>query len=286
MWWGAKNPAAVREIRPRAGPPPAPRRPPSPPSPVPRHTPRRNARRPTQKFIIPPPPQPSHTAPSPTAAKAAAAVQSASYAVQSAAGAVPKPQQEVRRERERGGGTEGGCFFLILWLTRAPPPPFSHAQVVAAVGQSFADKVTDSFNKFNYSSVPWDSIAHKVNSGEREREKRGRGGGKGKNNKTGTPRLIPSTPPSPPFSSSGADLAAKRVYKKVEGALPKVNETEASDKIQAPVRALNATKTAVSQFVDNTFTWAKPVGLNKTVNSPLVRKLVNKTLINPVRGTK
>ena len=65
----------------------------------------------------------------------------------------------------------------------------------------------------------------------------------------------------------------------MENALPKLNETEASDKIQAPVRALNATKSAVNQFVENSFTWAKPVGLNKTVNSALVRKLLNKTMV-------
>ena len=104
--------------------------------------------------------------------------------------------------------------------------------------------------------------------------------------KEGRSQLTALPPSSPPPPSSGADLAAKRVYKKVEGALPKVNETEASAKIQAPVKALNATKAAVSQFVDNTFTWAKPVGLNKTVNSPLVRKLVNKTIINPVRDKR
>ena len=83
-------------------------------------------------------------------------------------------------------------------------------------------------------------------------------------------------------TSPGADLAAKRVYKKVEGALPKINETEAAAKIQAPVRALNATKTALATWQADTFTWAKPVGLNKTVNSPLVKQAINKTVFNPV----
>ena len=95
------------------------------------------------------------------------------------------------------------------------------------------------------------------------------------------PPTFPFFSPSSPFLL-GADLAAKRVYKKVEGALPKINETEASAKIQAPVKALNATKSAITQFVDSTFTWQKPAGLNKTVNSPLIKALVNKTVINPV----
>ena len=63
----------------------------------------------------------------------------------------------------------------MVALVSSPPLTFSSpcfpCQVVAAVGQSFADKVTDSFNKFNYSSVPWDAIAHKVNSGKKKGKK-------------------------------------------------------------------------------------------------------------------
>lgn len=68
----------------------------------------------------------------------------------------------------------------------------------------------------------------------------------------------------------------------MENALPKVNETELSAKIQAPVRMLNKTKSDISQWQADTFTWTKPTGLNKTVNSPLIKQLVNKTVINPV----
>lgn len=76
--------------------------------------------------------------------------------------------------------------LFFLFCSHAPPLTnhfiflfFNHPKVVAAVSQSFADKVTDSFNKFNYSSVPWDAIAHKVNSGEcgmgrAERKRRGK----------------------------------------------------------------------------------------------------------------
>ena len=206
-----------------------------------------------------------------------------------------------------GQGGEGAGSEGVRRGADTPPPSPAPPQVVAAVSQQFADKVTTSFNKFNYSAVPWDDIAHKVNG--------------------------------------GADLAAKRVYKKVEAVLPKINETEASAKIRAPVAALNKTKVgsrggsgwvaaaAASLAAPpaasltpspslqphsrrSTPLWtahsrgrsrcgeggadgarrasgdasADPpppppspaqTGLNKTLNSPLLKKLVNKTVVNP-----
>ena len=111
---------------------------------------------------------------------------------------------------------------------------------VAALGQSFADKVTGAFNTFNYSSVPWNSIAHKVNT--------------------------------------QADRAAKQVYAKIENKLPAVNETALEAKLHAPVEKLNATVTKVKAKVAGAIEWEAPTKLNATINNPKFKDAVNKTV--------
>ena len=111
---------------------------------------------------------------------------------------------------------------------------------VAALGQSFADKVTGAFNTFNYSSVPWNSIAHKVNT--------------------------------------QADKAAKQVYAKIENKLPAVNETALEAKLHAPVEKLNATVSKVKAKVAGAIEWEAPTKLNATINNPKFKDAVNKTV--------
>ena len=118
--------------------------------------------------------------------------------------------------------------------------PKPAAAEVAVLGQSFADKVTGAFNTFNYSSVPWNAIAHKVNT--------------------------------------QADRAAKQVYAKIENKLPAVNETALSEKLQAPVAVLNSTLTTVKAKVAGAVEWEAPVKLNATINNPKFKDMVNKTV--------
>ena len=129
-------------------------------------------------------------------------------------------------------------------LAAVPKPS---EDVLAAIGQSFADKVTQSANGFNYTQVPWNKIAHKVNK--------------------------------------GADDAAKRFYRKIEDKVPHIDEKKASAFIQAPVTALNETVTTTKALAQDTFTWAPPTALNETVNSPGFKQFVNRTIINPVWKT-
>lgn len=129
-------------------------------------------------------------------------------------------------------------------LAAVPKPS---EDVLAAIGQSFADKVTKAANDFNYTQVPWNKIAHKVNK--------------------------------------GADDAAKRFYRKIEDKVPHVDEKKASAFIQAPVVALNETVTNTKAAVQNTFTWQPPTALNETINSPGFKQFVNRTIINPVWKT-
>ena len=129
-------------------------------------------------------------------------------------------------------------------LAAVPKPS---EDVLAAIGQSFADKVTQSANGFNYTQVPWNKIAHRVNK--------------------------------------GADDAAKRFYRKIEDKVPHIDEKKASEFIQAPVVALNETVATTKALAQDTFTWAPPTGLNETVNSAGFKQLVNRTIINPVWKT-
>lgn len=129
-------------------------------------------------------------------------------------------------------------------LAAVPKPS---EDVLAAIGQSFADKVTKAANDFNYTQVPWNKIAHKVNK--------------------------------------GADDVAKRFYRKIEDKVPHVDEKKASAFIQAPVVALNETVTNTKAAVQNTFTWQPPTALNETINSPGFKQFVNRTIINPVWKT-
>lgn len=130
-------------------------------------------------------------------------------------------------------------------LAAVPKPS---EDVLAAIGQSFADKVTQSANGFNYTQVPWNKIAHRVNK--------------------------------------GADDAAKRFYRKIEDKVPHIDEKKASAFIQAPVVALNETVTTTKALAQDTFTWAPPTQLNETVNSPGFKQFVNRTIINPVSWSK
>lgn len=129
-------------------------------------------------------------------------------------------------------------------LAAVPKPS---EDVLTAIGQSFADKVTKSANDFNYTQVPWNKIAHRVNK--------------------------------------GADDAAKRFYRKIEDKVPHVDEKKASAFIQAPVAALNETVSNTKAVVKDTFTWAPPTGLNATINSAGFKQFVNRTIVNPIWKT-
>jgi hypothetical protein len=88
--------------------------------------------------------------------------------------------------------------------------------------------------------VPWNSIAHKVNT--------------------------------------QADKAAKQVYAKIENKLPAVNETALAEKLHAPVEKLNSTVSTVKAKVAGAIEWEPPSKLNATINNPKFKDMVNKTV--------
>lgn len=164
-------------------------------------------------------------------------------AAQSQPQAAAQPQAAVQAAQPNAlAQTAANAATKVL---AAVPKPSE--DVLAAIGQSFADKVTRSANDFNYTQVPWNKIAHRVNK--------------------------------------GADDAAKRFYRKIEDKVPHIDEKKASEFIQAPVVALNETVTNTKAAVQDTFTWQPPTALNETVNSPGFKQFINRTIINPVWKT-
>ena len=158
--------------------------------------------------------------------------------------AAAQPQAQAAAQAQPNALAQTAATAATKVLAAVPKPS---EDVLAAIGQSFADKVTKSANDFNYTQVPWNKIAHKVNK--------------------------------------GADDAAKRFYRKIEDKVPHIDEKKASAFIQAPVAALNETVSTTKAVVKDTFTWEPPTGLNATVNSAGFKQFVNRTLINPVWKT-
>ena len=158
--------------------------------------------------------------------------------------AQPQAQQAATAAQPNSALAQSAAAAATKVLAAVPRPS---EDVLAAIGQSFADKVTKSANDFNYTQVPWNKIAHRVNK--------------------------------------GADDAAKRFYRKIEDKVPHIDEKKASAFIQAPVAALNETVVNTRTAVKDTFTWEPPTGLNATVNSAGFKQLVNRTILNPVWKT-
>ena len=154
------------------------------------------------------------------------------------------PAQAMQAQAQPNALAQTAASAATKVLAAVPKPS---EDVLAAVGQSFADKLTKSANDFNYTQVPWNKIAHKVNK--------------------------------------GADDAAKRFYRKIEDKVPHIDEKKASAFIQAPVAALNETVSNTKAVVKDTFTWEPPAGLNATVNSAGFKQFINRTIVNPVWKT-